>query len=58
MVVANFDANIQVLNASWLEKLGYLKDGSFMNLVDGSLHHVNSGLLQIKPYELLWILRN
>lgn len=58
MVVANFDANIQVLNASWLEKLGYLKDGGFMNLADGSLHHVNSGLLQIKPYELLWILRN
>lgn len=58
MVVANFDANIQVLNAFWLEKLGYLKDGGFMNLADGSLHQVNSGLLQIKPYELLWILRN
>jgi amylosucrase len=58
MIVANFDANSQVLNASWLEKLGYLNAGSFMNLADGSSHQISSGLLQIKPYDLLWILRN
>lgn len=58
MVIANFDAAIQVLNASWLEKMGYLKDGHFINLADGASHQINSGLLQIKPHDLLWILRN
>ena len=57
LVVANFDESPQVLNASWLEHLGYVKDGVYRNLIDGESRQVRSGLLEIAPFRLLWLAR-
>ncbi|MDG1571631.1 amylosucrase [Robiginitalea sp. M366] len=55
LVIANFDAAPQVLNASWVERLGYLSGGQYENLVDGSKTSIHSGLLELEPYALLWL---
>ena len=58
LVIANFDAIPQVVNASWLERLGYLHEGSYHNLADASRDTVQSGLLEVGAYALLWLYRN
>jgi len=58
LVVANFDAKPQVINASWLARLGYISEGSYHNLADDSRHAVHSGLLEVAPYALMWLRRN
>ena len=57
LVVANFDSNPQVLNASWLTTLGYVKNGNYRNLIDGASRRIQSGLLELPPYELLWMVK-
>jgi amylosucrase len=56
-VVANFDEHPQVLNASWLEHLGYANDGKFHDLIVGKSRQVRSGLLEVAPFQLLWLNR-
>lgn len=58
LVIANFDAKPQVINASWLARLGYISDGAYHNLADDSRHAVHSGLLEVAPYALMWLRRN
>jgi len=58
LVVANFDAKPQVINASWLARLGYISEGAYHNLADDSRHAVHSGLLEVAPYALMWLRRN
>jgi amylosucrase len=58
LVLANFDARPQVVNASWLARLGYISEGAFHNLADDSRHSVHSGLLEVAPYALIWLRRN
>lgn len=55
LVLANFDTHPQVVNASWLARLGYVKDGAYLNLLDGANRKVRSGLLELSPFELLWL---
>ncbi len=57
LVIANFDAHPQVLNASWLMRLGYLGDGTYHDLVTGRQREIQSGLMELAPYELLWLSR-
>jgi amylosucrase len=57
LVIANFDDQPQVINASWLSGLGYVREGGYHNLIDGSRREVRSGLLETAPFELLWISR-
>lgn len=57
LVAANFDENPQVLNASWLTQLGYAKKGKYRDLTGGKRRKVQSGLLEMAPYELLWLER-
>ncbi len=57
MVIANFDEVVQVVNASWLARLGYLNGGSYHNLADNTTQTVHSGLLEVPPYALLWLKR-
>ena len=58
LVIANFDEKPQVVNASWLARLGYISEGAYRNLADDSRHEVHSGLLEIAPYGLLWLRKN
>ncbi|MEJ2583747.1 MAG: alpha-amylase family protein [Robiginitalea sp.] len=55
LIVANFDANPQVLNASWLSNLGYVNKGKYRNLIDGVSKDMRSGLMELSPFELLWL---
>ncbi len=55
LVLANFDTHPQVVNASWLTRLGYVKKGAYLNLLDGVKRNIRSGLLELSPYELLWL---
>jgi amylosucrase len=57
LLVGNFDENPQVLNASWLESLGYLNKKGNKNLVNSKTLDLNSGLLEVAPYDLLWLLK-
>lgn len=55
LVVGNFDGEPQAINASWLQRMGYLTKGKYTNLVDGTSGRVQSGLLELRPYQLLWL---
>ena len=55
LLVGNFDKYPQVLNATWLEGLGYLDANGNKNLVSGKNLELKSGLLEIAPYDLLWL---
>ena len=55
MVLANFDASPQVMNASWLGKLGYIKDGRYHNRAFDQTASIHSGLLELPPYTLIWL---
>jgi amylosucrase len=57
LVVANFDSNPQVLNASWLSSLGYVADGNYRDLIEGATKKIRSGLLELQPFELLWLVK-
>jgi len=57
LVLCNFDEKSQVVDASWIEKLGYLKKRTYHDIIQDQHHKVNSGFLQIAPYQLLWLRR-
>jgi amylosucrase len=55
LVLANFDAHEQVVDGSWVARLGYTDGNSFRDLAGGRAVRLTSGLLPLKPYQLLWI---
>ncbi|SFR37474.1 amylosucrase [Robiginitalea myxolifaciens] len=55
LCIANFDRTRQVVNAGWLERIGYLKAGKYRDLLAGSSGAVRSGLLEMEPLGLLWL---
>ncbi|WP_036380595.1 alpha-amylase family glycosyl hydrolase [Muricauda sp. MAR_2010_75] len=58
LVVCNFDSNPQVIETSWIKKLGYFAQGDPKDLVSGQKIIINSGLLEILPYQMLWLKRD
>ena len=57
LVLCNFDENSQVVNTSWIMKLGYFSKGGPKDLVSNERVSLQSGLLELLPYQLLWIKR-
>ncbi len=55
VVIANFDEHPRILNAALLNDLGYLRHGSLSDLLSGEERKLSSGLVEISPYELLWL---
>ena len=55
LVLCNFDENEQVVNAGWIEDLGYIKNSELNDLVSGSKLKLSSGLLRLEPYQVLWL---
>lgn len=55
LVLANFDEQEQVVDAGWVSRLGYGSGGTFMDLVSGKELVLGSGLLPLRPYQLLWL---
>ena len=58
LVVCNFDENAQVIETGWIKRLGYFAKGDPIDLVSGSKIVMKSGLLEIAPYQLLWLKRD
>ena len=55
MVLCNFDENPQVVEPSWIKKLGYFTTGEPLDLVSGNRIETKSGLLELLPYQMLWL---
>ncbi len=55
LVLSNFDQNPQVIETSWIKKLGYFAQGDPVDLVTENKVSINSGLLEIAPYQLIWL---
>ena len=55
LIIANFDENPQVVNASWIAKLGYLKNQEYHDLTINSKVKLSSGFLEVTPYQMLWL---
>ncbi|MEC8831310.1 MAG: alpha-glucosidase C-terminal domain-containing protein, partial [Bacteroidota bacterium] len=58
LVICNFDENAQVIDSSWIKKLGYFSKGEPMDLVSGEKVELNSALLEIMPYQMLWLMKS
>ncbi|TXN37892.1 alpha amylase [Flagellimonas hymeniacidonis] len=55
LAICNFDEKHQVIEPSWIKKLGYFAKGEPKDLVSDEKVNLKSGLLEIKPYQLLWL---
>lgn len=58
LVVCNFDENAQVIETGWIKRLGYFAKGDPVDLVSGNKLVMKSGLLEIAPYQLIWLKRD
>ena len=58
LVICNFDENPQVIDSSWIKKLGYFSKGEPLDLVSDEKIELNSGLLEIAPYQMMWLQRD
>ena len=54
IVLANFQDTAQAIDSTFLKNLGYTKKGCLQDVIKGEKTKLNSGLLEIQPYELLW----
>ncbi len=55
LVLCNFDDNPQVVDGSLLSKLNYLKDQIYHDVINDNTVTLNSGFLELAPYQLLWL---
>jgi amylosucrase len=55
LVICNFDENNQALDSGWIASLGYVQNSKYHDLISGKERKLNSGLLSLSPYELLWL---
>lgn len=55
LVIANFDRNDQVVNAGKLEEMGYVANMKYHDLIRGKYTALQSGLMELAPYTLLWL---
>lgn len=58
LVICNFDENAQVIDSNWIKKLGYFSKGDPMDLVSNEKIDLNSGLLEVMPYQMLWLMKS
>ena len=55
LVICNFDEKEQVLDSGWINKLGYVKRSRIHDLISGEEIKLQSGLLPLDPYSVLWL---
>ncbi|MDF0714992.1 alpha-amylase family glycosyl hydrolase [Muricauda sp. 334s03] len=58
LVICNFDENAQVIDSNWIKKLGYFSKGEPLDLVSDEKVILNSALLEVKPYQMLWLMKS
>lgn len=57
LVLCNFDEKPQVIETGWIKKMGYFTKGEPLDLVSDQQISVKSGLLEILPYQMIWLKR-
>lgn len=57
LVLCNFDENAQVIDSSWIKKLGYFSKGEPIDLVSGEKVRLKSALLEVMPYQMIWLMK-
>ena len=55
LVLCNFNTATEVINASWLQNMGYIENSEYKDLIKNKKFKVSSGFLEIEPYQLLWL---
>ncbi|RNC92400.1 MAG: alpha amylase [Allomuricauda sp.] len=55
LVIANFNTATEVVDASAIQKMGYIKNSAFEDMIQNKKIKVSSGFLEIAPYQLLWL---
>lgn len=55
LVLCNFDEFPQVVESSLVRNLGYLRNEQYHDLISNDKVNLQSGLLEILPYQLLWL---
>ncbi len=57
LVLCNFDEHPQVIDGSILNQLCYLKNGAMQDIVSSKTISLNSGLVQLDPYQFFWLMK-
>ncbi len=57
LVVCNFDRMRQVIQARWVAQLGYMKKNTLRDAVTDKRIALQSGLLELPPYGILWLVK-
>ncbi|MGB5429342.1 hypothetical protein, partial [Eudoraea sp.] len=55
LVICNFDDNINMIDTVDLVSRGYVSGGKLKDLVLGQSITLKSGLLEINPFQILWL---
>jgi amylosucrase len=55
LVICNFDESIHVIDAAVVASKGYASKGKLKDLVLGESITLKSGLLEINPFQILWL---
>ena len=55
LVICNFDESIHVIDAALVASKGYATKGKLKDLVLGESITLKSGLLEINPFQILWL---
>jgi amylosucrase len=57
LILANFDEHPQIVDAFILSSLGYINEGVIHDLLSNNKRTLSSGLVEVKPYQLLWLVK-
>ncbi|GMN09665.1 alpha-amylase family glycosyl hydrolase [Croceitalea sp. MTPC9] len=55
LVICNFNNSLEVIDGGFITKLGYLKNQEYKDLISNKKTKLNSGFLELNPYQLLWL---
>jgi hypothetical protein len=55
-VLSNFDENSQFLHISWLFSIGIFPEDNLVDLISGNKVVIENNLLELSPYQHLWVI--
>lgn len=55
LVLCNFNSSPEVIDGNWITRLGYLKNQMYTNVITDEDTKLNSGFLELTPYQFLWL---
>ncbi|WP_394974550.1 amylosucrase [uncultured Croceitalea sp.] len=55
LILCNFNTSREVIDGNWITKLGYLKNQMFRDIITDKKIKLNSGFLELNPYQIFWL---